>query len=343
MNYLPQTNKAYALMIISLGFTSIAHALEGTTLTEETLLDHENIGIDDAIKFIHNINRYSHTPNWPALLGNHLGIATHGPVGYAAVSAPTIGRALTTFVQWFHIRSTSYIWKIVEQDETFEIEITDTSGDQEYKEFFFESFMRAFEVLVGLLLGHLPKNKTELYFEAHAENRQYLMKQEYDSSLYFGAATNKLVIPKVIWFLPSPLYDQDSHEFNVRKCRQLSEQAETKGRVDMQVRNLIRQHIEKKLVKEITECSLPTLIDTCEVLHLTERTLIRKLNKSHTSYKQILEEERKLYADKLLKDASYTVFSIAEILGYNESANFCRAFKKWYGQSPAHYRRNRKF
>ena len=84
----------------------------------------------------------------------------------------------------------------------------------------------------------------------------------------------------------------------------------------------------------------PSLAELCEVLHLTERTLIRTLKKLDTAYKKILEEERQKFAVQLLADAKYTVFNVADILGYRESANFCRAFKVWFKQSPTAYRRN---
>ena len=340
MNPIPQTNKAYVLIAISLEFAPLSKVLEGTQLTETSLDELDTIDISDAIQVVKNINRYSYTPNWPVILGNHLGIATHGPVGYAAVSAPTIGKALSTFVEWFHIRSECYTSTISEGDESFEIRIGDTSGDEAYKSFFFESFMRAFEVLIGLLLGQPQTGKTHLYFEARAEDRKHLMAAVYDSNLHFGAEHNKLIIPKSIWYQPSPLSDQDSYQLNCRKCQQRLEKIEQKNRLDIAVRNILRHHIDNRIMSNNDAQHLPSLKQVCEALHHSERTLIRKLRQLDTSYKQILETERMFFSDKLLKDARYTVFDIADILGYTESASFCRAFKSWYGQRPSAYRRN---
>jgi AraC-like DNA-binding protein len=289
---------------------------------------------------VHNLNSYSYTPNWPTILGKHLGIATHGPVGYATISAPSVGMALATFVKWYQIRSNTYSVSIIENDENVEITILDTTGDQGFQEFFFEALMRAFENLIELLIGHPPKGETKLYFKTLASNRKHLMEAEFASQLCFASPQNKLVVPKKLWFSPSPLYDKDSYEFNLRKCQQLLEELDIQGRLDLMIRKLIRQHFERAIISKASESLPPSLVELCEVLHLTERTLIRRLKELDTAYKKILEEERRKFAVQLLADAKYTVFNVADILGYRESANFCRAFKVWFKQSPTAYRRN---
>ncbi len=114
------------------------------------------------------------------------------------------------------------------------------------------------------------------------------------------------------------------------------------NRSDIATRNLIRRGIENRLMSPDCMHPLPSLRKASEELHLSERTLIRKLKQLDQSFRSILESERKQYADKLLRDGKYTVFDIADILGYTESASFCRAFKAWFGQSPSAYRRNPK-
>jgi AraC-like DNA-binding protein len=340
MLHTPQSNKAYVLIAKSLNFAPAEKLLEGTSLSESSLLKRETIDVADSIRIVHNLNSYSYTPNWPAILGKHLGIATHGPVGYATVSAPSVGRALATFVKWYQVRSDTYSESITENDETVEIVILDTSGDQGFEEFFFEALMRAFEDLIELLIGHPPEGQTQLHFKTLATNRRDLMEAEFASQLFFASTENKLVVPKKLWFSPSPLYDKDSYEFNLSKCQQLLEELDIQGRINLVVRKLIRQHFERVIVSKVSESMPPSLGELCQILHLTERTLIRKLKELNTAYKKILEEERRKYALQLLADAKYTIFNIGDILGYRESANFCRAFKSWFGQSPTAYRRN---
>ncbi len=338
MPHAPLVNKAYILIFLNLELASHQEVLENTGLSLSTLEGMDTVEMPVALQIIRNMARYSSNPNWAAIFGAHLGIASHGPVGFAALGAPTVGKALTTFVEWFKLRADTYSEEIIERDECAEIIISDTTGDALFEEFYFEAFMRAFEVLIELLIGHPPTQEIELHFKTLANDRQSLMKQEYDSCLFFGSQCNKLVIPKPIWLQTSPLNDPDSHEFNIRKCQQLLTEQESQNHIDLRLRLIIREHFEKNIVATSDLLPPPTQLDICTFIHITERTLIRHLKERHTSYKLILKKERQEYAQRLLKDARYTIYNVAEILGYAESANFCRAFKTWSGVTPTYYR-----
>lgn len=74
-----------------------------------------------------------------------------------------------------------------------------------------------------------------------------------------------------------------------------------------------------------------------DLLHMSSRNLQKKLEKEDTTFKEILENVRYGLAIKLLKDKSQTVGEVAISLGYSNTANFSRAFKKWSGSYPANY------
>ena len=74
-----------------------------------------------------------------------------------------------------------------------------------------------------------------------------------------------------------------------------------------------------------------------DLLHMSSRNLQKKLKKENTSFKEILEYIRCRLAVKLLKGESQTVGEVAISLGYSNTANFSRAFKKWTGSYPVNY------
>ena len=200
--------------------------------------------------------------------------------------------------------------------------------------------MRAFEILIETIVGRAPKGETTLRFShSMPKARQQTMQEIYASTLVFESSANQLLVPKSLWYLRSPLHDPESHAFNLRKCQQLFEQLDEQSRIDLVVTNQLRKHFERRISEFGQDNPPPSLQDLCALFHTTERTLIRKLKELNTSYKQLLMQERCHYAELLLKDARYTIFQVAEILGYRESANFCRAFKRWCGLSPSEYRR----
>ena len=50
-------------------------------------------------------------------------------------------------------------------------------------------------------------------------------------------------------------------------------------------------------------------------------------------------DQQRLVIVKLLTSEHLSVQEVAEQSGFAEAAAFCRAFKRWTGQSPAHWRR----
>lgn len=68
------------------------------------------------------------------------------------------------------------------------------------------------------------------------------------------------------------------------------------------------------------------------------RGLQRRLSTAGYTYKEILEYARRARALELLRETKVSVAEIAFSLGYEEHANFSRAFQRWMGCSPSAYR-----
>lgn len=97
-----------------------------------------------------------------------------------------------------------------------------------------------------------------------------------------------------------------------------------------QVRRVVLQHFDT---------TLPQLTDVVDYLHLTPRTLQRKLQEEGTSFQNIAESVKSELAIGLLKNGTLTVNEVAYRLGYAEPSVFRRAFKKWTGVSPKGFAR----
>ena len=75
-----------------------------------------------------------------------------------------------------------------------------------------------------------------------------------------------------------------------------------------------------------------------ERLHLTSRTLRRRLQLEGTSYQQVLDSVRRQLAIDYLRDTGMSTEDIATSLGFSDAANFRHAFKRWTGRSTGSYR-----
>ena len=69
-------------------------------------------------------------------------------------------------------------------------------------------------------------------------------------------------------------------------------------------------------------------------LHLSRRTLQRRLAEHGCSYRQLLDGIRERHARHLLDESTLTLQDIAFLLGYAEQSAFHHAYRRWNGTAP---------
>jgi AraC-like DNA-binding protein len=102
-----------------------------------------------------------------------------------------------------------------------------------------------------------------------------------------------------------------------------------KGDIVNQVKSIILDnlpdgHISDKLV--------------ASELHLSERSMQRRLKEHQTTFRSLLDNVREMVAKQYIENPMNRMSDIAFLLGFSEQSAFSRAFKKWTGKSPVEYR-----
>ena len=82
----------------------------------------------------------------------------------------------------------------------------------------------------------------------------------------------------------------------------------------------------------------PSMDLVAEELQISTRSLRRHLADLDTSFQSILDDVRKNLAIQYLRTANLSLEEIAVLVGFNEYNNFRKAFKRWTGNPPSHYR-----
>jgi len=82
----------------------------------------------------------------------------------------------------------------------------------------------------------------------------------------------------------------------------------------------------------------PTIEDIADALHISSRTLQRRLQEEGLSFQRVLEEARHRLARHYLNNSVLELNEAAYLLGYEDANSFVRAFRTWEGVPPARWR-----
>jgi AraC-like DNA-binding protein len=82
----------------------------------------------------------------------------------------------------------------------------------------------------------------------------------------------------------------------------------------------------------------PSRQDVAKELHLSVRTLQRRLNEARVTFQQLVQNTRSELARRYLKDRTVVLSEVAFLLGYEDVNSFFRAFHDWEGTTPGEWR-----
>src|SRR5262249_51505375 len=82
-----------------------------------------------------------------------------------------------------------------------------------------------------------------------------------------------------------------------------------------------------------------TVAEVGAEIAIPPRTLQRRLKDQGADFKKLVDDIRRRFALRYLRDRGNTLTEVAYLLGYAEVSAFNRAFKRWTRATPSEYRR----
>jgi AraC-like DNA-binding protein len=148
----------------------------------------------------------------------------------------------------------------------------------------------------------------------------------------FDAEENTVGLPPEILDVPLPQANEHTTAMAQAQCRELL----AKRLVRTGLAGQVRDHLATRLAAP------PDLDRVAASLHMSDRTLRRKLAEEGASFRGLLDEIREQLAEELLITGGLSVAEVAERLGYVEVSSFSQAFRRWKGVGPRDYRARRR-
>jgi len=183
-------------------------------------------------------------------------------------------------------------------------------------------------ILFARTLLQIELNPDKVEFRREKPDNLTVYQQIFQSPVVFGAKTNRFFFRQqdIKCKLPSA-------NTEIARC---NDEIVIDYIAKFDKDNILNQ-VYAKIIK-LLPLGEPSFDKLASALNISVRSLHRSLNKENITYRAILDEIRKYLAIQYLKKPQYSIIEIAFQIGYSDSANFTRAFKRWFKISPSKYR-----
>jgi AraC-like DNA-binding protein len=269
------------------------------------------------------------------LLGLHA--AARAPVGannlliHMVISSRTLLDGFRRTLPYQRVLAHGRVVMLEDRAETVAIRLSRVEGDLPItrNEVEFLAFMLA-------RLGRFALNGAWRLAAVHFEHPVPREAEEYTrvfrSPVHFAQRENALIVPAAVMSRPLPHHSEET-------VRALEAAAAAKVRalaapsIAGDVRSRVLVHLRaKRAVADVDAIAAE--------LHLSARTLQRRLGDERTSFSTVADEARRDLAVELL-DRNASLERIATAVGFADTSVLVRAFKRWTGETPSAYRARR--
>lgn len=171
----------------------------------------------------------------------------------------------------------------------------------------------------------------EVHFKAAPPDKIEILKEVFRCPIKFNQKTNGFRFQS--HYLDAPIiHNEDSlNEFLKSAPYQLSVRHADKTNIQTRIRAIVGNDFSK---------DFPSVELIAEDLHMSVRTLRRRLKAEDTSYQAFKDKTRLEAAMAYLNRPGLKINAVSALMGFDEPSAFYRTFKKWKGMTPGEYRQS---
>ena len=299
----------------------------GVGIDERELVDpSKRLSVATLVELVERARGLTGEPGLGVYFGLRMQAASHGYLGFAAMTAATLGEALELATRFAPMLTSAFTFSLERSGDVAALVIGEEADLGPARD----------AVLLALLIGIWRIGCTLSAVDltgrgelAFAEPAYFGRFRAGAPNVRFGAAQNQLVFDAAVLGYPLATADPAALSLAREQCERAIEELGFEGRVVGRVRAAIPK----------TGGGFRSLEEAAAKLEMSTRTLKRKLANAGTSYSVLLAEVRRTRGERLLQSEKRSIEEVASALGYSDVANFTRAFRRWTGTTPAAYRR----
>ena len=348
---MPTASPHSAIALVGHYLIFVIDFMQPRGLSAEALL--QNTGLDEAdlrqrpeqpialsalLELMHNLHTLDPSPTLSLEFGLSLQLSSHGFLGYALQASPTLGDALRLAHDFAQIRSQIISFSFHESVTIASIRIDDHGALGMWYQHIVETLLACFFSIGTKLLGAIELDQVQLDLDIEEQVQHRLLKQMFGTNLRFNCRHTEITFP-ASWLATSlPQSDPQLAALAAARCRDELAQAQHYAAQQTKPQAEFIAKVVSLLKHEMASANAQEII--AQALHITPRTLHRRLAQHGLQFKNLLDELRHTTALEQLRLQRDSLADTAFMLGYSDQANFVRAFKRWTGQTPSQFLRD---
>jgi len=312
----------------------VAAALEGVGVSQSVLTSSTTrVSIDQIVTCYHNAARLTRDPYFALHLGQKIHLSTYGLYGFALLSGTDFRRIMQTAVTYHRLVAPLAAITFHEEGDRAAWSMTPIAHpriDAAMYRFLVELQIGTHWSLMRDVMGHrFAPREIALTFTPPGDSAAY--QAAFGRPVLFNRPRNELVFDSAHLDQRPEYGNEISHSSVIELCESLMADLELSAGTAGKVREILVLNLMR-----------PTSFDmVASRLHMTTRTLRRKLDQENTSFRKLVDELKMQVAIKYLRDTELPMDDIAHSLGFSEAAIFRRAFKRWTNTGPREFRGGR--
>ncbi len=289
------------------------------------------VSIAELVPLIERARALTAEPGLGFSVGLQMRIASHGYLGLAAMTAATVGDAIAIAVRFAPTRTNAISLRLeLDEDEArlcFDEHVDLGPARDAFVFGLLTGIWKIGNAITGLELAeHGPAGSPASADVTFAEPPYFARFAALAPKVRFGRPTTCLRFARALLDRPLVTGDPAALRLTLEQCeRELEALA---PRVALRVRALLPG-----------PGGLRSLEDVARAMHVSARTLKRRLAAEGTSFRALVDHARRMRAEQLLR-SSRGLDEIAFELGYADAASFSRAFRRWTGKAPGAWRKD---
>lgn len=259
---------------------------DGTNVSYEELMTLDGtIPRDDLTQIYRNALAISDREDLGLSVGAQLQLSAHGPLGVATFSGPDLRTGLGLLAKFGQTRTEFFDITISECPEGMKVNFAETFDLGDLRVFITESVLSGLFSAINFFIG-VGQFKGQVYFSYPEPIYGKKYHNHFGDNIAFNQPATEIIVPESILSMPSPTADPLLHQESVAICERQLKDIKS-GEAGSLV--LSTEEAVSKLMFE-NPGRIWTLSEVAAKLHISPRTLIRKLESEGTKF-QVMRDE----------------------------------------------------